>query len=164
MYSRSRCPRGLSCGFVVARLLGLQVRTQQEAWMFSVVSVVCCQVEVSASGWSLIRKTLTECVASECDLKTSKMKRFRLTRAVEPKKLIVIFSNCLNMLHDNKENWRVALFLHQDQDYIAMRYQDVNFFSLRYSFMTLHRKLKVSALLWFPKAGDYSTTIKERNT
>ena len=37
-----------------ARLLGLQVRIPPGAWM-SVASVVCCQVEVPASGRSLSR-------------------------------------------------------------------------------------------------------------
>ena len=32
------------------RLLGLQVRIPPGEWMFSPVSVVCCQVEVSATG------------------------------------------------------------------------------------------------------------------
>jgi hypothetical protein len=31
------------------------------------VSVVCCQVEFSASGWSLIQSSPTECGVSECD-------------------------------------------------------------------------------------------------
>ena len=35
---------------------------------FSVVSVVCCQVEVPASGLSLVQRSPTECGASsECD-------------------------------------------------------------------------------------------------
>ena len=33
----------------------------------SVVSVVCCQVEVSATGWSFIQRSPTECDVSECD-------------------------------------------------------------------------------------------------
>jgi len=32
----------------------------------SVVSVVCCQVEVSATGWSLVQRSPTDCVASLC--------------------------------------------------------------------------------------------------
>jgi hypothetical protein len=31
------------------------------------VSVVCCQVDVFASGWSLAQRSPTECVVSECD-------------------------------------------------------------------------------------------------
>jgi hypothetical protein len=32
-----------------------------------IVSVVCCQVEVSASGWSLVQLIPTECGVPECD-------------------------------------------------------------------------------------------------
>ena len=32
----------------------------------SVVSVVCCQVEVSARSWSLVQRSPTDCVASLC--------------------------------------------------------------------------------------------------
>jgi hypothetical protein len=45
--SRSQWPRGLR--HVCARLLGLWVRIPPGTWM-SVVSVFCCQVEVSATG------------------------------------------------------------------------------------------------------------------
>ena len=41
----------------------------------SLVSVVCCQVEVSASGWSLIQRTPTESGVSGCDLEASIMMR-----------------------------------------------------------------------------------------
>jgi len=34
----------------------------------SVVSVVCCQVEVSATSWSLVQRSPTDCGASLCDL------------------------------------------------------------------------------------------------
>jgi len=33
----------------------------------SLVSVVCCQVEVSASGWLLVQRSPTGCGVSECD-------------------------------------------------------------------------------------------------
>ena len=33
----------------------------------SLVSVVFCQVEVSAPGWSLVQISPTECGVSECD-------------------------------------------------------------------------------------------------
>ena len=36
-----------------------------DVWMF-VVSVVCCQVEDSASGWSLLQRSPTDCGASLC--------------------------------------------------------------------------------------------------
>jgi hypothetical protein len=60
---RSHWPRGQRCGSAATRLLGLRVRIPPGAWMF-VVSVVCCQVEVSASGWSLVQKSPTDCGAS----------------------------------------------------------------------------------------------------
>jgi hypothetical protein len=41
----------------------------------SLVSVVCCQVEVSASGWSLGQKSPTECGVSECNREASIMRR-----------------------------------------------------------------------------------------
>jgi hypothetical protein len=41
----------------------------------SLVSVVCCQVEVSATGWSLVQRSPTECGVSECDRKASKKMR-----------------------------------------------------------------------------------------
>jgi hypothetical protein len=38
----------------------------------SVVSVVCCQVEVSAKGWSLVQRSPTECdVSTVCDREAS---------------------------------------------------------------------------------------------
>jgi hypothetical protein len=32
----------------------------------SLVSVVCCQVEVSATSWSLVQRSPTECGVSKC--------------------------------------------------------------------------------------------------
>ena len=51
---------------VAARLLGLRVRISPGAWQ-SVVSVVCCLVEVSATGWSLLQRSATECGVSGRD-------------------------------------------------------------------------------------------------
>jgi hypothetical protein len=63
MGSWSQWPRGLSRGAPFSRLLGLWV------WhcSVSVVSVVCRQVEVSASGWSLVQRSPTGCAELECD-------------------------------------------------------------------------------------------------
>ena len=39
----------------------------------SLVSVVCCKVEVSATGWSLVQRSPTECgVSKKCDREASK--------------------------------------------------------------------------------------------
>jgi hypothetical protein len=39
------------------------------------MSVVCCQVEVSAKGRSLVQRSFNDCGVSECDLETSTMRR-----------------------------------------------------------------------------------------
>ena len=46
-------PRGLRRSFAAVRLLGLRAQIQPGACMF-VLNVVCCQVEVSATGRSLV--------------------------------------------------------------------------------------------------------------
>jgi len=46
----------------------------------SLVSVVCCQVEFSASGWSLVQMSPTECGLSECNRKVSIIRRPLPTR------------------------------------------------------------------------------------
>ena len=49
----------------------------------SLVIDVCCQVEVSATGRSLVKRSPTECDVSECDSETPKFRRPKPTRAVE---------------------------------------------------------------------------------
>ena len=51
----------------------------------SVVSVDCCQVEVSVLGLSHIQRRPTECDVSECDSEPSKMKKPGRLGAVEPR-------------------------------------------------------------------------------
>ena len=68
IYCRSQWPRGLRRRSTVARLLRSWVRIPPRAWMF-VVSVVCCQVEVSATDWSLVQRSPTDCGASLCVIK-----------------------------------------------------------------------------------------------
>jgi hypothetical protein len=46
----------------------------------SLVSVVCCQVEVSATSWSLVQRSPAECGVSECDREASIMRRTWPTR------------------------------------------------------------------------------------
>jgi hypothetical protein len=50
----------------------------------SLVSGMCCRVYFSATGWSLVQRSPTECGVSECDLKTSTMRRPMPNMAVEP--------------------------------------------------------------------------------
>ena len=68
---RSQWPRGLRRRSTAARLLRSWVRIPPEASM-SVVSVVCCQVEVSATSWSLVQRSPTDCGVSLCELEKTK--------------------------------------------------------------------------------------------
>ena len=52
----------------------------------SLAIVVCFRVEVSAAGRSLVQRSPTDCGLSECDLKTSKMRRLRETRGFQRRK------------------------------------------------------------------------------
>jgi hypothetical protein len=58
---RSQWPRGLRRGSAAVRLLGLRVRIPARACMCLLWVFGGCQVEVSASGWSLVQRSPTEC-------------------------------------------------------------------------------------------------------
>jgi hypothetical protein len=60
----------------------------------SFLSVVCCQVEVSATVRSLVQRNPTESVMSECDRETSTMRRPRPTKAHEPRNEYIEKSLC----------------------------------------------------------------------
>ena len=64
---RSRLPCGLRRGPAAACLLVLWVRISPGNGCLSIVSIVCCQVEVSASDWSSVQRSPTACGVSECD-------------------------------------------------------------------------------------------------
>ena len=64
-YGLSQWPRSLRRRSAAAHLLQLWVRIPPGAWK-SVVSVVCCQAEVSATSWPLVQRRLTDCGASLC--------------------------------------------------------------------------------------------------
>jgi len=51
---------------------------------------VCCEVEVSATGRSLVQRSPTECVVSECDVETSTMRRPRPNRVGPATKRVFI--------------------------------------------------------------------------
>ena len=57
------------------RLQRLGVRNIPGAWILSLVSVACCQVEVCATGRSLVQRSPTECGVSVGDRKASIMRR-----------------------------------------------------------------------------------------
>jgi hypothetical protein len=60
--SRSLWARGVRLQTAVSLLMGLRVRIPLWAWMSDLVSVVCCQVEVSTSSWSRIQSVLMSVV------------------------------------------------------------------------------------------------------
>jgi hypothetical protein len=64
----SQWPRGVRRRSSAARMQRLCVRIPLGAWLF-VVSVVCCQIEVSAADWSLVQRSPTDCGASLCVIK-----------------------------------------------------------------------------------------------
>jgi hypothetical protein len=57
-----------------ARLLELWIRTPPEHGCLSVVTVVIFQVDVSASGWSFVQRSRTECSVYDCDREASIMR------------------------------------------------------------------------------------------
>jgi len=73
-HCRSQWPRSLRRGSAAACLLGLTVRIPPGSWKF-VVSVVCCQVEFSATCWSFVQRGPTECGVTEYDHKSSIVRR-----------------------------------------------------------------------------------------
>ena len=66
-------------------MLGLQVRISPGEWIFVFLSVVCCQVEVSATVRSLVQWNPTESEMSECDRETSTMRKPSPTKALKPR-------------------------------------------------------------------------------
>ena len=71
LYRHRPVPAAMSA--VGSSQLGLRVRIPPGTWIF-LVSVACCQVEVSASGWSLDQSSTYRlwCVVV-CDIETSRM-------------------------------------------------------------------------------------------
>ena len=61
-------PRGLRRRSAVARLLRLWFESHQGHKCLSVVSVVCCQVEVSETSRSFVQRSPTDWCFVECDL------------------------------------------------------------------------------------------------
>jgi len=69
-YGRSHWPRGLRCSSAAALLLKLWVRIPLGAWTFVCCECcVCCQVEVSATSWSLVQRSPTDRSVSLCVIK-----------------------------------------------------------------------------------------------
>jgi hypothetical protein len=65
--------QALVCDLSLAGSAGLNAVGMHKC--LPVVSVLCCQVEVFASGWSLGQRSPTECGVSECDREVSIMRK-----------------------------------------------------------------------------------------
>jgi hypothetical protein len=63
----SQWPHVVRRGSAAARLLGLRVRIPPHHAYLSIVGAVCCQVEFTVSGWSLVQGISTDCSVSLCD-------------------------------------------------------------------------------------------------
>ena len=68
-YNQFFLPRGLRRRSTAVRLLRSWVRIPPGHGCLSAVSVVSCQVEVSATDWSLVQRSPTDCAASLCVIK-----------------------------------------------------------------------------------------------
>jgi hypothetical protein len=86
--SRSQWPNGQGVGLLPLACWDCEFESRRGHGCLSLVSVVCCQVEVSASGWLLVQSS-TKCGVSECDGEASIMTRPWTSRgccAMEKKK------------------------------------------------------------------------------
>jgi len=107
-YYRSQWPHCLRRRSTITRLLRLWFRIPPGTWM-SVVSAVCCQVEVSATDWSLVQRSPTDSDASLCvwfrNLRNEEtMARVGPQRHREKIIIIIIivkFCDILNYIHIN---------------------------------------------------------------
>jgi hypothetical protein len=61
-YTTFHCRSQWPCGRSLAGIVGSH---PAEGMDVSLVSVVCCQVEVSATGWSLVQRSPTDCGVSK---------------------------------------------------------------------------------------------------
>ena len=66
-WGRSRCPRVIRCGVRPLFWWDCRLESRWGHGCLSFVSVVCCQVEVSATGRSLVQRISTDCGVSEFD-------------------------------------------------------------------------------------------------
>jgi hypothetical protein len=89
-------PRGRTASGVGLRLLAFWdcgFESHRRHGCLSLVGVVCCQAEVSASGWSLVQSSPIERDVSECDREASIMKKVLTTRGCWAMKIKTIVYN-----------------------------------------------------------------------
>jgi len=95
-------PKASVCGSSIVGIAGSNSSRGMEVRL-SLVSGVCCQVEISASGWSLVQRNLIKCGVSECVRKASILSRpwptggCYVTRNKESKVGLSVNTNCYVM-------------------------------------------------------------------
>jgi hypothetical protein len=89
---------------------GLESRREHEC--LSLVNVVCCQVEITATGRSLVQRSPTECGMSECVRGTS-LRRSRHSSAVESWEKILNFAHTCTLQRNKCANTE-GFFGYQD--------------------------------------------------
>jgi len=80
-------PRGHAFSGVGLQALtywGCGFESRRRHGCLSPVSIVCCQVEISAMGRSLVQRSPNGCGVFDCDPETARARRPSSTRAVEP--------------------------------------------------------------------------------
>jgi len=78
----------------------------------SLVSAVCCQVEVCVSGSSFVQMSLTECGMSQCEFEASMTRRNRPTGgccAIRGAKICSISSRTLSFQLNRPRRWGLLL-------------------------------------------------------
>jgi hypothetical protein len=87
-----------------------QFESRRGSGSLSVVSVVCCQVEVSATAWSLVQRSPNDCGVSECNREVSLMRSPWLTKAccaLDQKRGILDW----NIINEITKMWFTSCFL-----------------------------------------------------
>jgi hypothetical protein len=99
----------LSRRSTASRLLWSWVRIPPGTWVF-VVYIVCFQVEVSATSWSLVQRSHTDCGASLCVIKKPRGRGGHNPRwAAEPEKTITEFVHWIIPVLNVMWNYRELL-------------------------------------------------------
>jgi hypothetical protein len=88
--------RSKGCGHSLPGIAGSNVAGGRGHICLSVVSLMCCQVKVSATSWSLVQRSPTECGVPECHREASIMGKPGLLGAVAPLKRKISGEDCLS--------------------------------------------------------------------
>jgi hypothetical protein len=124
----------------------------------SLVSVVSCQAEISATGQSLVQRSTTECVVSECDLKISTRWRAWTHNGcrAQKKKRRVLIMKLLIILPLISLPWVLCLWhviTHQLSTHISFSGSTMKMHFLSYFF------LKFVHLMFFLQSHEFSNYL-----